>query len=139
MAQQRITLSRQLTNQLLALAQAAGPEGVAGVISGAQGQLQSFHAVNPALAAAEKALQDRLALLGEKITATVHSYHEGLPSLQRDLPPMSLKPDLPHLIVTTNIKGVLEMRAFELSNDETPREIPLLLRQENEKPSNSLS
>jgi hypothetical protein len=135
MAQQRITLSRQLTNQLLALAQAAGPEGLTGVISGAKGQLQSFHAVNPALAAAEKALQDRLAPLGAKITATVHSYHEGLPTLQRDLPPMSLKPDLPHLIVTTNIKGVLEMRAFELFSEDAPREIPLSLREESVKPS----
>ncbi|NBY23062.1 MAG: hypothetical protein EBQ73_09620 [Gammaproteobacteria bacterium] len=135
MAHQRITLSRQLTNQLLALAQAAGPEGLSGIISGDQGQLQSFHAVNPALVAAEKALQDRLALSGEKITATVHSYHEGLPTLQRDLPPMSLKPDLPHLIVTTNIKGVLEMRAFELFSDDAPREIPLSLREERVKPS----
>ena len=83
MARQLITLTRQLTNQLLALAQAAGPRGLSGVISGTPGQLLHFHAVNPAMAAAEKALQDRLALLGEKITATVHSYHEGLPTLQR--------------------------------------------------------
>ena len=136
MARQLITLTRQLTNQLLALAQAAGPRGLSGVISGTPGQLLHFHAVNPALAPAKTALEARLAALGEKITATVHSYDDGLPALQRDLPPMSLQPDLPHLIVTTNIKGVLEMRAFELSSHDAPEEIfTIALRSGQSAPS----
>lgn len=121
-----ITLSRVLVNELLTQAQHSPEEEVCGLIGGKDGSPSRVYPVaniaheRDRLFAMEPQAQiDAMRQMrdaGEELFAIYHSHpHAPAEPSVRDMEEAAY-PEALYLIISLNIKGVLEMRGFRLSN-----------------------
>ena len=129
-----IPVPRHLVNQILHLAQLSADREICGLIGGRDGVPRRWYPVNSAATgghrldpadcgAALNAMQAR----GETLFAVLHS-HPATPAIPS---PSYLAlgefPDIPHLIVSLNTQGVLEMRGYRIDSPGRAIEIELQL------------
>ncbi len=124
----QITLSRELTSQLLHLAQISPDAEVCGIVSYKNKtpvRCYPIKNISPSPAtqflfdptehiAATKTLRER----GEEIFAIYHS-HPSAPAYPSSLDLHNLAYiDALHFIISLNTKGILELRAFDIKNKQ---------------------
>jgi proteasome lid subunit RPN8/RPN11 len=139
MTQAEIQIPRKLTNQLLHLAQLSPDEEVCGLVGGINGMPTSCYPVkNIADRPQQRFLLDAKQQIssmakmrdnGEVLFAIYHSHPKAPaePSVF-DLEAAAY-PDALYLIISLNIKGVLEMRGFKI-HQKKAQEIVLTLLEE---------
>lgn len=132
-----ISLPRKLTNQLLHLAQLSPDEEVCGLVGAdAEGLPSScYPIVNSAATPSNRFLLDagqQIAAMkqirdkGETLFAIYHS-HPSAPAAPSSADiEQAAYPEALHLIISLNTKGVLELRAFRITN-KTAQELTLSL------------
>lgn len=134
-----IRLPRPLVNQILHHAQSSPEREVCGLIGGREAHPVSCYPVkNIAETPATRFRMDAESQIDamrhmrereEDLFAIYHSHPTSPPIPSATDLAESAYPDAYYFIVSLNIKGVLEMRGFQLSADHAVHEIPLLLEQ----------
>jgi proteasome lid subunit RPN8/RPN11 len=131
-----IQIPRKLTNQLLHLAQLSPDDEICGLVGGKNGLPTTCYPINNVAEQPQQrflldAKQQIAAMAGmrengEELFAIYHSHPKSpaQPSAY-DLEAVAY-PDALYLIISLNIKGVLEMRGFNISNHQA-KEIALTL------------
>jgi len=138
MPPEEIELPRPLVNQLLHCAQISPNAEVCGLIGARAGEPHTCYPVRNAsdapdvrfrLDAGEQiSAMRQMRERGEELFAIFHS-HPTSPAepSPRDLAEAAY-PEALYLIISLNTKGVLEMRGFELTEDNAFKEVKLLLK-----------
>jgi proteasome lid subunit RPN8/RPN11 len=131
-----IQIPRKLTQQLLHHAQSSPESEVCGLISAKNSQPYHCYPINNVASQPESkflldaqqqiAAQVTMREKGEELFAIYHS-HPTAPALpsKTDIA-LAHSPDILHLIISLNIKGVLEMRGFKIANGHA-QEVVLIL------------
>jgi proteasome lid subunit RPN8/RPN11 len=139
MQPQEIHISRKLTNQLLHLAQLSPNLEICGFIGGKNGLPTSCYPIqNIADQPEQRFLFDPAQQItamksiretGEEIFAIYHSHPKAPATPSSSDLELATYPDVFYLIISLSTKGVLEMRAFKIS-EKTATEIAIQLREE---------
>lgn len=138
MPPEEIELPRHLVNQLLHCAQSSPDAEVCGLIGATAGEPRTCYPVRNAAEAPDMRFRlepreqieamRRMRERGEDLFAIFHSH----PASPAEPSPFDLAeaayPEALYLIISLNTKGVLEMRGFRLSQDQTFAEVELLLK-----------
>jgi proteasome lid subunit RPN8/RPN11 len=135
MSPEEIQLPRKLTNQLLHLAQLSPDLEICGLISSKNGRASRCYPIRNCAEFPQKyflldSKEQILAMtemrnLGEDFFAIYHS-HPTAPALPSDKDlELDAYPEVIHLIISLNTKGILEMRGFKISKKSA---VELLLK-----------
>jgi proteasome lid subunit RPN8/RPN11 len=139
MTQAHIQIPRKITNQLLHLAQISPDLEICGLIGGKNGLPSSCYPIKNTAAQARQRFQldpgqqisamAKMRDLGEQLFAIYHSHPTApaTPSIT-DLEQASY-PEALYLIISLNIKGILEMRGFKIAH-KSAQEIALSLSED---------
>jgi proteasome lid subunit RPN8/RPN11 len=133
-----IELPRALVNQILHHAQSSPELEVCGLIGAKDGTPVSWYPVKNAASTPQVRFQldpegqidamRKIRLRGEELFAIFHSH----PAAPAEPSPVDLAEavylDALYLVISLNIKGVLEMRGFWIGEDKSVKEIKLLLK-----------
>lgn len=131
-----VHIPRKLTNQLLHLAQTSPTTEICGLVGGKNGRPQTCYPINNVSEQPQNrflldakqhiAAQTAMRANHEDLFAIYHS-HPTAPALpSTEDVAQAVYPDALYLIISLNIKGVLEMRGFKI-NQETAQEVVLTL------------
>jgi proteasome lid subunit RPN8/RPN11 len=121
-----LSLPRTLVNQMLAHAQQNPEQEICGLISQAANQNKRYIRIDNRASDTsrrftmdEKQLVDTMRELrehGEQLLAIVHSHPHGAAQASKLDVEQAQYPDAYYLIISLNTRGVLEMRAFRISD-----------------------
>lgn len=135
MISDEIQLPRKLTNQLLHFAQLSPDLEICGLISSKNGIASRCYPIRNCAELPQKyflldakeqiSAMTEMRTLGENFFAIYHS-HPTAPALPSDTDlELDTYPEVIHLIISLNTKGILEMRGFKISKKSA---VELLLK-----------